>query len=154
MHFRLTTIALATALLTSCGPTPQLRVNEAVLKLSPVDSNPSALYFTIRGGAKDNALINVNTPSALRTEMHESAIDPKTGAMTMKPLRRVEVPTDGKVEFKQGGKHVMVYGVNLVARRLGEMETEFVFANTERILVKVSVQELDGSVPDEKKAID
>ena len=157
MRFRLTTIAWATAslaLLTSCGPTPQLRVNEAVLKLSPVDSNPSALYFTIRGGAKDNALINVNTPSALRTEMHESAIDPKTGAMTMKPLRRVEVPTDGKVEFKQGGKHVMVYGVNLVARRLGEMETEFVFANTERILVKVSVQELDGSVPDEKKAID
>jgi len=72
--------------------------------------------------------------------MHESAADPKTGAMTMQPLRRVEVPADGKVEFKQGGKHVMVYGVNLVARRLGEMETEFVFANTERILVKVDVQ--------------
>ncbi len=124
------------------------------MKLSPVDSNPSALYFTIRGGPKDNALINVNTPSALRTEMHESAIDPKTGAMTMKQLRRVEVPMDGKVEFKQGGKHVMVWGVNLVARRLGEMETEFVFANTERILVKVDVQELDGSVPDEKKALD
>ena len=153
----LITIALASACLTSltsCGPTPQLRVHDAVLKLSPVDSNPSALYFTIRGGPKDNSLINVNTPSALRTEMHESAVDPKTGAMTMKPLRRVEVPTDGKVEFKQGGKHVMVWGVNLVARRLGEMETEFVFANTERILVKVDVQELDGSVPDEKKAID
>ncbi len=157
MSFRLAGIALATisfALFASCGPTPQLRVHDAVLKLSPVDSNPSALYFTIRGGPKDNALINVNTPSALRTEMHESTIDSKTGAMTMKPLRRVEVPTDGKVEFKQGGKHVMVWGVNLVARRLGEIETEFVFANTERILVKVSVQELDGSVPDEKKAID
>lgn len=157
MRFRFNHIALASACLatlTSCGPTPQLRVHDAVLKLSPVDSNPSALYFTIRGGPKDNALINVNTPSALRTEMHESAVDPKTGAMTMKPLRRVEVPVDGKVEFKQGGKHVMVWGVNLVARRLGEIETEFVFANTERILVKVDVQELDGSVPDEKKAID
>lgn len=157
MRFWFNRIALASACLatlTSCGPTPQLRVNEAVLKLSPVDSNPSALYFTVRGGPKDNALINVNTPSALRTEMHESAIDPKTGAMTMKQLRRVEVPMDGKVEFKQGGKHVMVWGVNLVARRLGEIETEFVFANTERILVKVDVQELDGSDPDEKKAID
>ena len=157
MRFRFNHIALASACLatlTSCGPTPQLRVHDAVLKLSPVDSNPSALYFTIRGGPKDNALINVNTPSALRTEMHESAVDPKTSAMTMKPLRRVEVPVDGKVEFKQGGKHVMVWGVNLVARRLGEIETEFVFANTERILVKVDVQELDGSVPDEKKAID
>ena len=157
MRFWFNHVALASACLatlTSCGPTPQLRVREAVLKLSPVDTNPSVLYFTIRGGPKDNALINVNTPSALRTEMHESAIDPKTGAMTMKQLRRVEVPMDGKVEFKQGGKHVMVWGVNLVARRLGEMETEFVFANTERILVKVDVQELDGSDPDEKKAID
>ena len=157
MNFRWSAIVLATALLpllASCGPTPQLRVNEAVLKLSPVDGNPSVLYFTIRGGPKDNALIKVNTPSAIRIEMHESAIEPKTGAMTMQPLRRVEVPTDGKVEFKQGGKHVMVWGVNLVARRLGEMETEFVFANTERILVKVDVQELDGSEPDEKKAID
>lgn len=156
MRFRFANIAVASAclaLLTSCGPAPQLRVHKAVLKLSPVDGNPSALYFTIRGGPKDNALINVNTPSALRTEMHESAIDPKTRAMTMKQLRRVEVPTDGKVEFKQGGKHVMVWGVNLVARRLGEMKTEFVFANSERIVVKVSVQELDGSAPDEKKAI-
>lgn len=156
MSFRLTAIAMASACfasLTSCGPTPQLRVNDAVLQLSPVDSNPSVLYFTVRGGPKDNALINVNTASAIRTEMHESAVDPKTGMMTMEPLRRVEVPMDGKVEFKQGGKHVMVWGVNLVARRLGEMKTEFVFANTERIVVTVSVQELDGSDPDEKKAL-
>ena len=48
----------------------------------------------------------------------------------------------------------MVWGVNLVARRLGEMETEFVFNNGDRILVKAPVQEMDGTVPDEKKAID
>ena len=145
--------AVSLAFLTSCGPTPQLRVNDVVLKLSPVDSNPSALYFTIRGGPKDNALINVNSPSVIRSEIHESGTDPKTGMMTMTPQRRVEVPADGKIEFKQGGKHVMMWGVNLVARRLGEMETEFVFANGERILVEAVVQELDGSEPDEKKAL-
>ena len=86
--------------------------------------------------------------------MHDVSVDPTTKAVTMKPMQRVLVPADGKVEFKKGGKHVMMWGVNLVARRVGVMETEFVFNNGNRILVKVAVQEVDGSVPDEKKALD
>lgn len=137
-------------LLTSCGPTPQLRVHDAVVKLSPVDSNPSALYFTVRGGPKDLYLMSVSSRSVLRTEMHESKVDPKTGAMTMAPLPRVFIPADGKVEFKRGGKHVMVWGVNLIGRRLGEMEVQFLFSNSERIVVKARVEEMDGREPDEK----
>lgn len=136
--------------LASCGPTPQLRVHDAVVKLSPVDSNPSAMYFTIRGGPKDVYLMSVTSPSVLRTEMHESKMDPKTGAMTMAPLDRVFVPADGKVEFKRGGKHVMVWGVNLIGRRSGELEAQFLFSNNERILVKAKVEEMDGREPDEK----
>lgn len=146
--------AVSLAMLAACEPAPQLKVKDALVKLSPVDSNPSALYFTVHGGPSDVQLINVNSPSVLRSEMHESGIDPKTGAMSMKQLDRVPVPAKGKVEFRQGGKHVMVWGVNLVARRLGVMETEFVFNNGDRILVKAPVQEMDGTVPDEKKAID
>lgn len=136
--------------LMSCSPTPQLRVHDAVVKLSPVDSNPSALYFTVLGGPKDLYLVSVSSRSALRTEMHESKIDLKTGAMTMAPLTRVLIPADGKVEFKRGGKHVMVWGVNLIGRRLGEMETQFLFSNNIRILVKARVEEIDGREPDEK----
>ena len=145
---------ISLALLASCGPTPQLKVKDALVKLSPVDSNPSVLYFTVYGGPSDVQIINVSSPSVLRSEMHDSGIDPKTGAMSMKQMDRVPIPAKGKVEFSQGGKHVMVWGVNLVARRLGEMETEFVFNNGDRILVKAPVQEMDGTVPDEKKAID
>ena len=141
-------------LLASCGPTPQLRVHDALLTLSPVDSNPSGLHFTVLGGPKDVYLLSVSSPSVIRSEMHDVGVDPKTGAVTMKPLDRVLIPADGKVEFKKGGKHVMMWGVNLVARRLGVMETEFVFNNGSRILVKVVVQEADGSEPDEKKALD
>lgn len=141
---------LLVTMLANCGPTPQLRVHDAVVKLNPVDSNPSALYFTVRGGPKDVYLMSVSSRSALRTEMHESKVDPKTGGMTMAPLTRVLIPADGKVEFKRGGKHVMVWGVNLVGRRLGEMETQFLFSNNERILVKARVEEMDGREPDEK----
>jgi periplasmic copper chaperone A len=140
-------------LLASCGPTPQLRIHDATLTLSPVDSNPSAFHFKVLGGPKDLYLISVSSPSVIRSEMHDVGVDPKTGAVTMKPMDRVFIPADGKVEFKKGGKHVMMWGVNLVARRLGVMETEFVFNNGNRILVKAVVQELDGTEPDEKKAL-
>lgn len=146
--------SVAALLLASCGPTPQLRVHDATLTLSPIDSNPSAFYFKVLGGPKNVYLISVSSPSVIRSEMHDVSVDSKTKAVMMKPMDRVLIPADGKVEFKTGGKHVMMWGVNLVARRLGVMETEFVFNTGERILVKARVQEVDGTDPDEKKAID
>lgn len=147
-------IAVVALALGSCGPTPQLKVKEAVLTLSPVDKNPSSFHFNVYGGPSDVYLLRVSTPSAIRTEMHDVGVDPKTGAVTMKPMSRVLIPSGDKIAFKKGGKHVMVWGVNLIPRRLGEIETEFLFSNNERILVKARVQEIDGTDPDEKKAID
>jgi periplasmic copper chaperone A len=147
-------VAVTALVLTSCGPTPQLKVKEAVLTLSPVDSNPSAYHFNVYGGPEDVYLLRVSTPSAIRTEMHDVGVDAKTGAVSMAPMNRVLIPAGKKVEFKRGGKHVMMWGVNLIPRRLGEIETEFLFSNNERILVKARVQEMDGTDPDEKKAID
>ncbi len=156
MNRRLFTLGAAfTALaLGSCGPTPQLKVKEAVLTLSPVDSNPSAVHFNVYGGPEDVYLLRVSSPSAIRTEMHDVGVDPKTGAVTMSPMDRVLIPAGETVAFKKGGKHVMMWGVNIIPRRLGEIETEFLFSNNVRILVKARVQEVDGSDPDEKKAID
>jgi periplasmic copper chaperone A len=139
--------------LSACQQPPKLRVDEAKLVLSPVDSNPSGLYFTVHGGDKDVELFRVVSDSAIRSEMHESVKDPKTGAMTMTPQDKILIPAKSKVEFKQGGKHVMMWGVNLRARKLGEMPLEFVFSNGDRILVDAVVQEVDGTIPDERKAV-
>jgi copper(I)-binding protein len=144
----------AALLLGACGPTPQLKVKEAVLTLSPVDNNPSAMHFNVYGGPEDVHLLRVSSPSAVRVEMHDVTVDAKTGTVAMAPMDRVRVPSGEKVAFKKGGKHVMMWGVNVIPRRLGEIETEFLFSNNARILVKARVQEIDGSDPDEKKAID
>jgi periplasmic copper chaperone A len=144
----------AAFLLGSCGPTPQLKVKEAILTLSPVDSNPSSFHFNVYGGPTDVYLLRVSSPSVIRAEMHDVGVDPKTGAVTMKPLSRVLIPSGETVAFKKGGKHVMMWGVNLVPRRLGEIEVEFLFSNNQRILVEARVQEIDGSDPDEKKALE
>jgi periplasmic copper chaperone A len=145
--------AISFITLGSCGDPPKLRVDKAVLVLSPVDSNPSALYFNIHGGTKEVRLLRVVSPSAIRSEMHESGKDPKTGMMTMTPLDKITIAPKTTVEFKRGGKHVMMWGVNLRARKLGEMETEYVFSDGQRILVDAVVQEMDGTIPDERKAL-
>ena len=129
-------------LIASCGRSAELKVNEVVLKLSPVDDNPSALYFTVHGGMQDVTLLRVSSPSVLRAEMHDSVKDAKTGMLTMKKIDRIDVPAEGKVEFKRGGKHVMLWGVNLIARRLEKIEVEFVFSNGDRIRVTAPVEKI------------
>jgi periplasmic copper chaperone A len=144
---------LALLTLSSCGKPPQLYVDQVKLVLGPVDSGPSALYFTVHGGTQEVYLYSATSDSVIRSEMHESGKDAKTGMMTMEAQTRIKIPAKGKVEFKQGGKHVMMWGVNLRARRLGETEVQFLFSNGDRILVDAVVQEMDGTIPDERKAV-
>ncbi len=129
-------------LIASCGRPAELKVNDAVLKLSPVDNNPSALYFTVHGGMQDVTLLRVSSPSILRAEMHDTVSDPKTGMLTMTKIDRIKIPAKGKVEFKRGGKHAMLWGVNLIARRLEKIEVEFVFSNGDRIRVTAPVEKI------------
>lgn len=142
-------VPLISLLVASCGQPPELKVNEAVVKLSPVDDNPSALYFTVHGGEQATELIRVVSRSAVRTEMHDSVSDPKTGMLTMKPLNRITVPAKGKVEFKRGGKHVMVWGINLPARRLEKMDFIFTFASGDRIIVTAPIEKIAAGGSDD-----
>lgn len=125
-----------------CGRPADLSVHDAVVKLSPVDANPSALYFSVNGGEADVELLRVSSSSVVRSEMHESKVDSKTGMMTMAPLERIKIPAKGKVEFKRGGKHVMLYGINLPARRLEKLDAEFIFSNGDRILVTAPLEKI------------
>jgi periplasmic copper chaperone A len=141
-RFFLFLVPLLALLSSGCGRPAELKVNEAVVKLSPVDNNPSALYFTVHGGQQDVRLIRVMSKSVVRTEMHDTVTDPKTGMLTMTPIKEIDVPAKGKIEFKRGGKHVMLYGVNLIARRLQKLEAEFVFSNGTRILVTAPLEKM------------
>lgn len=143
MNRRLFLLVPALALLSSgCGRPPQLKVNQAVLKLSPVEDNPSALYFTVHGGTQDVTLLRVTSPSVLRSEMHDTVSDSKSGMLTMAKIDRIKVPAESKIEFKRGSKHVMLWGVNLVARRLEKIDVEFVFSNGDRIRVTAPVEKI------------
>ncbi len=139
--------------LSGCGKPPQLNVKDAVLILSPVDTNPSALYFYVQGGPEDVVLRSILSPSVIRSEIHKSSKNDADGTVSMEKISEVPIPAGEKVEFKRGSYHGMIWGANLIARRTGEMEVQFTFSNGDIIRVMADVQELDGSAPDERKAL-
>lgn len=134
---QLKTIGLAAMLswaLAACSAPPELSVDDAWVRLNAVPSRPAAAYFTLHGGAADATLINVTTDVAVRSEMHESM----SGGM--KPLASVAVPATGKVAFRPGGRHVMLFNVN-PGIRPGErrMLLTFTFSDGTRIQRKAQV---------------
>ena len=111
---------------------PELHVDRAYVALAANPDAPSALYFTVHGGARETKLLNVLIDDALRYEMHESVT---TGGMSeRKPLEYAVIPAGKDVAFKPGGKHVMVWGISQSAIAANKMPVIFVFQNGDRIV--------------------
>lgn len=88
----------------------QTYVDHGYVRLPAVKGQPAAAYFTLHGSGKDSTLLSVSSEYAIRSEMHESM---KTGGMaSMKPIDHLPLPANGTLEFKPGGRHVMLYDVN------------------------------------------
>ena len=112
---------------TACQREKAISVSDGWVRLSAVRDRPSAAYFTLHGGPKDTVLLSVTSPVVIRTEMHESMN--MDGMMTMAPLSRVPLPADGTVEFKPGGRHVMLYLVNPGVKPGWTMDLRYTFAD-------------------------
>src|SRR3546814_12848847 len=106
---------------------------------------PAAGYFPVRGGPRDVDLVAVTADLAQRVEMHESVRE--NGVVTMKPLTSAPVPAKGKLEFKPGGKHLMIWNINPAAVRVGKLPMSLVFRNTknERNLLDLKNSQTAGA---------
>ena len=100
----------AALLLAGCLQPAEIGVDQAWVRLAAVKGNPAAAYFTVHGGATDATIIDVTCDLALRSEMHDSM--GAGGMASMKPLGSVRVPANTAVQFRPGGKHVMLFGMN------------------------------------------
>jgi len=121
--------------LSACQQPKQAAVGNAWVRLAAVPANPSAAYFTLKGGPKDATLTGVSTPAAVRTEMHESMNT--GGMMAMTPLKLVALRAGGEVAFAPGGKHVMLYG--LKATPGGAVPLTFTFADGQQLTAQAKV---------------
>ena len=117
--------------------TAALAVSNATLRLNPNAAAPSAAYFTLTGGAADATLVSARSPDVGRIELHESKME--GGLMTMAPLGEVPVPAGGSVEFRQGGKHLMLFDISAAARAAGKVKLVLVFADGSTLEAEASV---------------
>lgn len=136
-------VAASALFLSACGGQPEasapeadttaeagpvaLAVANASLRLNPNAAAPSAAYFTLSGGATDDTLASVSSPDAARTEMHESKME--GGLMTMAAITSIPVAAGATVEFRQGGKHIMLFDISEAARSAGKVKLVLTFAS-------------------------
>ena len=128
-------LALATAAalaLAACDKPPEsIGLKSGAVVANPVSGRPSAAYFTLVNGPKDLVLEYARVPLAVRTEMHESAT--VNGKMVMTPIERVPIPAGSTLEFKPGGKHLMVFDLDPTALRVGRAEIQLRFNDGSQI---------------------
>jgi len=125
-----TCLALPLAL-AACNKPKVITISNAWVRLSAVQKNPAAGYFTIHGGGKDATLVNVWSAVAIRTELHESMSS--GGMSSMKPIAGVAIPAGQTVTFAPGGKHVMLFDMNPSITPGTRVPLLFVFADGQRI---------------------
>ena len=87
----------------------------------------------------------------VRVNHHKWIFFQPRGVVTMKPLLRADVPAKGELVFKQGGKHLMIWGINGAAVRAGKLPMAFVFTNNnnERILFDMVIKPAEGAAAGE-----
>ena len=126
-------VVFAGAVLAGCQQA-ELAVTDASVLLPVISGRPGAAYFTVKGGAQLANLVAVSSPAVIRAEMHE--MKDEGGMMTMAPLKDVAIPAGGTVEFKSGGKHVMLFDISPSVRSGGTLPLRLSFADGKTIEVK------------------
>ena len=105
----------------------ELSIVDASVKLNANPAAPSAAYFTVKGGDLAATITGVQTADAERAELHESKME--GGVTRMNAVSDVDVPANGEVLFRQGGLHVMLFGLSDAARAAGKVTLSVAFAD-------------------------
>lgn len=138
-------VIAAVLLCASCSSEDEyIYVDKAWVRLPAVVGSPGAAYFTVHGGPVDDTLIRVSAPTAIRAEMHDTVS--QGGVMRMTPLASAPVPAKSEVEFKPGGRHVMLYNLRTV-KPGGAVRLDFTFASGYQIYVDAAAQPAGAADP-------
>ena len=142
---RKTAFALFAALsLAGCVEDEYIYVDRGWVRLPAVTGGAAAAYFTVHGGPRDDTLIRVSAPTAIRSELHETMRGDNMASM--RPVRSIPVPAKSEVRFEPGGKHVMLF--NLRTTRPGQtVRLDFTFASGYQLYIDAVAQAAGAPAP-------
>lgn len=113
-----------------------LLVRDAYVPLPPPGA-PAAAYFTLINEGETLRLVDVNSPQAGMTMLHESIV--KDGAARMQHVDYLELKKGEAVALKPGGLHVMLMRLKapLKVGDLVQVELQFADESTQTVSVPV-----------------
>jgi hypothetical protein len=105
----------------------------------------TAVYMEIRNGsAAADTLIGLQSEAAALVELHES-YETDDGMMGMRPASDPTVPARGVKQYRPGGLHIMIMGLNRDLRAGDEFPLILNFASHGADTLTVPVQVMGGS---------
>lgn len=126
------------AALAACGPKADeaaIKVEAPMVHLPAVKGRPGSAYFTLRSNAGEAKLLGVTSPKVSRVELHDSAMEKGISRM-----RRVEsLAFSGSAEFKPGGKHAMLFGLDPSLKPGAKVPLTFTFEAAPPLTVEATV---------------
>jgi periplasmic copper chaperone A len=104
--------------------------------LVPTATSASVYFTIINQGTVDDELVSVSTPVGMAM-MHETVIE--SDVATMLHLQSIAIPPGQTVDLKQGGKHVMLAGLEAPLKEGDVLPLELTFARAGSIKLNVVV---------------
>lgn len=129
------TVELNTDAMGGMNPTPDAMSSHAG-GMSAAKAN-SASYMKITNGGAADKLMKAESDVAETVELHNVTM--QDGVMQMRPVEFIEVPSNGSVELKPGGYHVMLLGVKQSLKAGDQVKIKLTFE-------KAGVQEITAPV--------
>lgn len=155
--FSLIALAVSTTMLAGCGGQETsgkpLNVVSGHIVMGATPDRPAVGYFRVQGGPQPVQLVAVTADLAQRVEMHENIKE--NNMVMMQEIASADVPAKGRLEFKRGGKHLMIWNINPSAVRAGRLPMQFLFTNNnnKRILFDMVIKPAPGGPSAETAAM-
>ena len=139
---RLFAAALAACLaLAGCGREsgpPRVKAESAWVRLPAVPGQPGAAYFILEASGGAVTLESLESPEAQRIELHETREE--GGVSRMQPVASLPFPAAGTVEFKPGGHHAMLFGLDPALQPGGTIPLTFRFRGADPVTVEAELR--------------
>ncbi len=134
-------LPLLVAVLAACsgGGAPQLEVGDAQ-SAEPVSGASQIVLEITNHGDGDDALVAVDTDTAIAVEIHLTEID--DGQATMRELEAADLPAGETTRFRPGGLHLMLIGPDESIELGGTFDVTLEFDRSDPVTVPVEVVDL------------
>ena len=117
-----------------------LAIDGGWVRAVPPVSKMTAAYFTVTNpGDKADTLLYVLTSAAKTTEMH-TIVTLASGAKEMQQVAHVSIKPKEKFEFKQGGYHLMLIGLEKPLKEGDQVAFDLIFQNAGKLRVSLPVR--------------